>query len=153
MTSAALTVTNAQGAVIATSPASTPLTDMLRSGLPSHVQFSAVAESIPMNAAVLVVMKMCAIALASTAIVDPGIEPEPAEPQHEAADHARREAVRRNRVHLPVRSIFAEPRAENQDAGQRGPAAHAVHDRRTREIPEPGRRQKSSAPDPVAGDG
>src|SRR5687767_9555049 len=75
MTSDAWTVTYAQGAVIATSPASTPLTDMLRSGLPSHIQFNAVAESNPMNAAVLVVMKMCAIALASTAIVEPGLNP------------------------------------------------------------------------------
>ena len=80
MTSDACTVTNAHGAVIATRPASTPLTDMLRSGLPSQIQFSAVADSSPMNAAVFVVMKMCAIAFASTAIVEPGLNPN--QPSH-----------------------------------------------------------------------
>src|SRR5918995_1282665 len=58
----------------------TPLIDMLRSGLPSHIQLKSVAESSPMNAAVLVVMKMCAIALGSAAIVDPGLTPN--QPSH-----------------------------------------------------------------------
>src|SRR5687768_17399962 len=80
MRSEALTVTNAQGAVIATRPASTPLIDMLRSGLPSQSQLTVVADRSPMNAAVLVVIKMCAIALGSAAIVDPGLKPN--QPSH-----------------------------------------------------------------------
>ena len=80
MISAALTVTKAHGAVIATSPARQPLTDMPRSGFPSHSQLSAVAERSAMNAAVFVVMKTCAIAFGSEAIVDPGLNPN--QPSH-----------------------------------------------------------------------
>src|SRR5262245_50076866 len=76
----AFTVTKAQGAVIATRPARQPLTDIPRSGLPSHIQFSAVAESKAVNAAVFVVMKMCAIAFGSAAIVEPGLNPN--QPSH-----------------------------------------------------------------------
>src|SRR5262245_38377716 len=75
MSSEAPTVTNAHGAVIATRPASRPLIDMPRSGFPSHIQLSAVAESMAMNAAVFVVMKMCDIAPGSAAIVEPGLNP------------------------------------------------------------------------------
>ena len=48
-------VSDAHGAVIATRPARQPLIDMPRSGLPSHIQLSDVADSNPMNAAVFVV--------------------------------------------------------------------------------------------------
>ena len=74
------TVTNAHGAVMATRPARHPLIDMPSDGLPSHIQLIAVADSSAMIPAVLVVMKMCEIALASTAIVEPGLNPN--QPSH-----------------------------------------------------------------------
>ena len=56
-------------------------------------------------------------------------------------------------VHLAVGPVTClQARSEDQDAGESGPAADAVHDGRAGEVPETGRRQPAAAPDPVAGD-
>src|SRR3990172_12366223 len=70
-----VTLTNAQGAVIATSPARAPLTVMLKSGLPSMIQAINVELIIAMQQARLVVIAMWAIARGSAAIVLPGLNP------------------------------------------------------------------------------
>ncbi len=148
----ALTVTKAHGAVIATRPARQPLTDMPRSGLPSHVQLSAVADSMPMNAAVLVVMNMCEIALGSAAIVDPGLNPN--QPSQSTKQPMTPDVMLWPGIgcDLPAGAVLPEARPEHDDAGERRPAADAVHDGRSGEVPEAGRREPAAAPDPVAGD-
>src|SRR5688572_15923434 len=69
------TVTMLQGAVIATRPARVPLRIMLRSGFPSRSWVTTAAEMQPAAAAMLVLRAIEAIALASTAIVLPGLNP------------------------------------------------------------------------------
>ena len=152
MMSDAPTVTNAHGAVMATRPARQPLTDMPRSGLPSHIQLSAVADSRPMNAAVLVVMKTCEMAFGSAAIVDPGLNPN--QPSQSTKQPMTPDVMLWPGigVDLAVRAVLAEAGSEDDDAGERRPAADAVHDGRAGEVPEAGGRQPAAAPDPVAGD-
>ena len=105
-----------------------------------------------MKAAVFVVMKMCEIAPGSAAIVDPGLKPN--QPSHSTKQPMTPEVMLWAGIgcDLAVRRVLAEARPEHQDAGQRRPAADAVHDGRSGEIPEAGRRQPAAAPDPVAGD-
>jgi len=74
------TVTNAQGAVMATRPARQPLMVMPRSGLPATIQQVAVEVNTAMIAAVLVVIKTVAIASGSAFIVEPGLNPN--QPSH-----------------------------------------------------------------------
>src|SRR4051812_8181361 len=69
------TLTNAQGAVIATSPASVPLTIMDRSGLPSSNQAVIVEVKVAMTAAMFVVTAMWPMETGSSAIVLPGLKP------------------------------------------------------------------------------
>ena len=58
-----------------------------------------------------------------------------------------------NGVGLPVGGVFANPRAQNDGAGQGRPATHRVHHRATGEVPEiPYLGQVAKAPDPVADD-
>ena len=105
-----------------------------------------------MNAAVFVVMKTCEMAFGSAAIVDPGLNPNQPSQRTKQPMTRRGHAVAGNRRDLAVRPELAEARAEHEDAGQRRPAADAVHDGRSGEIPETGGRQPAAAPDPVAGD-
>src|SRR3989338_2597522 len=75
MMAALMALTNAQGAGVATSPARQPLMVMPRSGLPSNIVETMVAESMAAAAAVLVVTQMRAIASGSAAMVEPGLNP------------------------------------------------------------------------------
>src|SRR3989338_97551 len=70
-----ITLTKAQGAVIATRPARQPLMVIPRSGLPSNIVERTVADSMAAAAAVFVVMQMREIASTSAAIVEPGLNP------------------------------------------------------------------------------
>src|SRR5688572_9131231 len=74
------TVTNAQGAVMATRPARQPFSVMPRSGLPIMIQHVAVAVSVANAAAVFVVMAISPMATASRPIVLPGLNPN--QPNH-----------------------------------------------------------------------
>ena len=75
ITKALPTLTNAQGAVIATRPARHPLRVIPRSGFPINNQQIIVELIIAAAAAVFVVTATCAIALGSAAIVEPGLNP------------------------------------------------------------------------------
>ena len=68
-------MTNAQPAVIDTSPARQPLTVIEKSGLPYRRQAYSVATSVLAADDSAVVTAIRAIASGSTAIVDPGLKP------------------------------------------------------------------------------
>src|SRR6476646_2028208 len=67
--------TKAQGAVIATSPASMPLQPIEMSGLPNMKYQSTMAVAAPATAARLVLMAMTPILRSVAASVDPGLKP------------------------------------------------------------------------------
>src|SRR3972149_10287210 len=75
MISELTTLTYAHDAVMATRPASVPLSIIERSGLRSMIHAVSVAVSVAAAAAVLVVSAILAIAPASAAIVEPGLNP------------------------------------------------------------------------------
>src|SRR3989338_201557 len=68
------TLKRAQGAVMATSPANDPLRIMVRSGLRKKIQAMMEAATAPLAAAVLVVTAILPMAVASAAIVLPGLK-------------------------------------------------------------------------------
>src|SRR3989338_6356715 len=74
------TLTNAQGAVMATSPARQPFKVIPKSVFPNKTHDATVALNIAAAAAVLVVMQICDIAFGSAAIVEPGLNPN--QPSH-----------------------------------------------------------------------
>ena len=152
MMSDASTVTNAHGAVIATRPARQPLTDMPRSGLPSHIQLSAVADSSAMKAAVLVVMKMCEIALGSAAIVEPGLNPN--QPSHSTKQPMTADVMLWPGIAFTLPSGPYLPR---RGPSTRMPASAAQPPTLCTTVEpaksqKPAAREPAAAPDPVAGD-
>ena len=56
-------------------------------------------------------------------------------------------------VDAAVLAVLSEARPEKEHAHERGPSAHAMHDRGTGEIVEAHSTQPAAAPDPMSGDG
>src|SRR5215471_17125941 len=75
MTTEAHGATNAQGAVIATSPASMPLHDIEMSGLPHFQLVHAIATTAPAEAASSVFTATTAMRRSVAPKVDPGLKP------------------------------------------------------------------------------
>lgn len=79
------------------------------------------------------------------------VEPEPPQPEDEAADRGQAQIVAGDGVDRAVLAILAEPRPQDDRPRQRGPPADRVDDGRAREVPHPQLRQPPAAPDPMAG--
>ena len=129
--------TKPDGAVIATSPASIPLTIIPGFGLPlgppgvDHRRERAEAgcqhrddgdDPDPQGA------------VARGAERAAGVEPEPAEGQDERAQDRQDDVVARDRVGRAVLVVLADPRPEDDRAGQGAPAADRVDDARAGEV-------------------
>ena len=81
------------------------------------------------------------------------VEAEPAEPEDERAENGIRDVVAGDRVRPPVRPELADPRAEDQRAGEAGERSLVVHDRRAGEVLHALREEPAvRAPDPVRDD-
>ena len=129
MTAAAHGCTKAHGAVMATRPASMPLAIMPGVGLagphhdPEHADRRRRrrrrwrCSSRPTANCTSVAAKRRR-----------GVEAEPAEQQDERAEHGHRDVVAGQRPGLAVRAVLADAGTEHDGAGQRGHAAHGVHD-------------------------
>src|SRR5512134_2605441 len=74
------TLTNAQGAVIATRPARQPFSVIPNSGFPKRIQAMIMEATVAAAAATLVVVATCAMDAASAAMVEPGLNPN--QPNH-----------------------------------------------------------------------
>lgn len=79
------------------------------------------------------------------------VETEPAEPEQEDADGHERHVVAHDGHHLAV-DVLADARSEQDHAGERGPAADAVHEGGAGEIVEVQGVQPAAAPAPRADD-
>src|SRR3990172_162976 len=82
-----------------------------------------------------------------------GVEPKPAEPEHERPYRRRRHVVAWNYIRFSAGPVLPEPRSEEQDAYQRRPTADGMHDRGAREVEEALGREPATAPDEVAAEG
>ena len=127
-------LTNAQGAVIATSPAKAPLRIIDRSGLPSSIHAVIEAEIAAAAAAVLVATAIRPIAPASAAIVLPGLNPN--QPNHSTKTPIVANAKLCPGIGktLPVLAVLADARAQEHDAGQSRPTPDRVNDRRAGKV-------------------
>ena len=142
----------------ATRPARVPFSIMLRSGLPRAIQAVAVAVRHPAAAAMLVLSATAVMPATSAAMVLPGLKPNQPSQRMSVPRVAKPmlwPGIGWTRPSLPN---LPEARPEDEDAGERRPAADAVHRRRAGEVAEElllalGRDgEEAAAPDPVAGD-
>src|SRR5271154_6057954 len=109
--------TNAQGAVMATSPASMPLHAIEMSGLPNVKYHTNIAVAEPAIAARFVLMATTEMRRSVAPKVDPGFKTHPAEQEDEGPDDNKYNVVRREGPGLTIRSVLSKPRTENH--GQR----------------------------------
>ena len=134
MTAAAHGSTKAQGAVMATRPASMPLAIMPGSGLPVRIQI----QNMPIDGAERTgdggVGRDDGELDVAGGEGRGGVEAEPAEQQDERAQHGHRDVVAGQRTRLAVLAELADARTEHDGAGQRGDAADGVHDARAGEV-------------------
>ena len=124
MTTALKGVTLLQGAVMATSPARAPLRLMEMSGLPNLSQEVIMARTHPAAAARLVFTKIQEMSLMA-AVVDPGVEPEPAQPEDEHAQGGQGHVVAQDGLWFSPH-VFTQPRPQNNGSGQPDPGPHGV---------------------------
>ena len=121
ITIAAHGATKPEAAVIATSAPRAPFSIIEMSGLPSFSQAMTIPVTAPAAAAMFVVSRDVGEE-AEAAEVDrqrrAGVEAEPAEPEDDRPEDGERDVVARDRVRAPVLAELADPRAEDQRAGQ-----------------------------------
>ena len=79
-----------------------------------------------------------------------GVETEPPEPEDEHADDSEADVVARNRPRLAVRSVLADPWAEEYGTHEGGPTARTVDDAGSGEVTEAGIADAQVREDPVA---
>ena len=137
ITIAAHGATKPEAAVIATSAPSAPFSIIEMSGLPSLTQ----ATQMPVTRARGggdVRRHRDVGEVAEAAEVDrqrrAGVEPEPAEPEDQRPEHGVRDVVARDRVRAAVGAELADPRPEDQRAGEAGQRALVVDDGRAGEV-------------------
>ena len=134
MTAAAQGSTKAQGAVMATKPASMPLAIMPGSGFPVRSMIHTIAMMAPKAAAIAVSVATIANWTSVAAKRRGGVEAEPAEQQDERAQHGHGDVMTRQRPGLAVLAELADASAEHDGTGQGGEAAHGVDDAGTGEV-------------------
>ena len=116
MTTAELGDTNAQGAVMATSPASMPLQAMVMSGLPKLKYQKSIAAADPATAARLVFIATTEMRRSVEPSVEPGLKPIQPNSRMKVPVTTKTRLCAGNALRLPVGAIFSEPRSE--DDGQ-----------------------------------
>ena len=128
-------VTNAQGAVMATSPASMPLQSMLTSGLPKRSFMYRYAPNAPLRRGEHRVHGDDRDAgVHRRTSVEPGIEAEPAEREDERPEHAIGMLCPGIGSRPAVGAVLADARPEHLGADERGDAARQVDDRAAGEV-------------------
>ena len=119
MTTADHAVTKAQGAVMATSPASMPFADIDGSNLPNFHFINRMAASAPPAEASMVFVAMTPMRKlpAPTApSVEPGLNPNRAKRQDKRADNGHRNVVARQSHRLAFFGEFSQPRSQRHRA-------------------------------------
>ena len=158
MTAAAHGSTNAQGAVIATSPASMPLHIIVVSGLSPFTMSVTIAAERTDDAGEHRVHDNEADAQIGARECRTRIKSEPAESQDERSQHDHRHVVTRHGIAVYLCIEFANARPDDHRSRQRDNAAHRVNNTRTGEIDrsmtktpiQATLRQPTTTPDPIA---
>src|SRR5690606_38764032 len=78
------------------------------------------------------------------------VEAEPAKPENQHAECRQRQVGTGNRIDLPLLAIFATPRTEQDDPGQRRRGTGQVDDAGAGEVLEAELLEETAAPGPVA---
>ena len=157
ITTAAHGATKPDAAVIATSAAITPFSIIETSGLRRTSQAAPIPPMAPAAAAMVRrqrdVGEVADLVARHDAERRARVEAEPAEPEDQRPEDGVRHVVARNRVRAPVVAELADPRAEQQRAGERGERALVVHDGRAGEVLHALREEPAArVPDPVRDD-
>ncbi len=128
ITAAAHGDTKAQGAVMATRPASRPLAIMPGSGLPVRFVIHSMAMKAPKTPAMAVLVATTANCTSVPAKVDAALKPNQPEQQDERAEQRHRDVVAGDGPRRAVLGELADAGSEHDRTGQRGGAAHGVDD-------------------------
>src|ERR1700683_4490144 len=121
----AVGLTNAHGAVIATSPAGIPLQAMFMSGLPKSLYHRSIAAAEPATAARFVFTATTEMRRSVAPSVDPGLKPIPPKGEKKRAGNDEHNVGSRERSRLSIRAILAKPWPK--DEGQRHRAKTSDH--------------------------